>query len=153
MYVLMPAPHSRRSRSKPIGLPSAATASDSGVSKQNLVNQSGLAYFPPQRSNHSSAARCLPCASGLAYVRDAPASGHVMVKATKFFRKQAVKAERMARSVSDAEISQSFLSMAKAYRSQADVLKAEKLKAKKLKARKLKAKKLKAKKKSGKKRH
>jgi hypothetical protein len=83
---------------------------------------------------------------------DAPASGHVMVKATKFFRKQAVKAERMARSVSDAEISQSFLSMAKAYRSQADVLKAEKLKAKKLKAKKLKARKLKAKKKSGKKR-
>jgi hypothetical protein len=31
-----------------------------------------------------------------------------MVKETKFFRKQAAKAERMARSASDAEISQSF---------------------------------------------
>jgi hypothetical protein len=72
-----------------------------------------------------------------------------MVKETKFFRKQAVKAERMARSVSDAEISQRFLNMAKAYRSQADVLKAKKLKAKKLNA---KLKKRKAKKKSGKKR-
>ena len=79
-----------------------------------------------------------------------------MVKETKFFRKQAAKAERMARSVSDAEISERFLNMAKAYRSQADVLKAKKLKAKKLKAKKLKAKKpkvkkRKAKKKSGKK--
>jgi hypothetical protein len=75
-----------------------------------------------------------------------------MVKETKFFRKQAVKAERMARSVSDAEISQRFLNMAKAYRSQADVLKAKKLKAKKLNAKKPKLKKRKAKKKSGKKR-
>ena len=49
-----------------------------------------------------------------------------MVKEAKFFRKQAVKAERMARSTSDTEISQSFLNMAKAYRSQADVLKAKK---------------------------
>jgi len=47
-----------------------------------------------------------------------------MVKETKFFRKQADKAERMARSASDAEISQSFLNMAKAYRSQAETLKA-----------------------------
>ena len=54
-----------------------------------------------------------------------------MVKETKFLRKQAAKAERMARSVSDAEISQRFLSMAMAYRSQAAVLKAKKLKAKK----------------------
>jgi hypothetical protein len=54
-----------------------------------------------------------------------------MVKETKFLRKQAAKAERMARSVSDAEISQRFLNMAMAYRSQADVLKAKKLKAKK----------------------
>ena len=38
-----------------------------------------------------------------------------MVKEAKFFRKQAAKAERMARSASDAEISQSFLNMAKAY--------------------------------------
>jgi hypothetical protein len=40
----------------------------------------------------------------------------------------------MARTVSDTEISERFLNMAKAYRSQADVLKAKKLKAKKLKA-------------------
>jgi hypothetical protein len=59
-----------------------------------------------------------------------------MVKESKFFRKQAVRAERMARFTSDAEISERFLSMANAYRSQADVLKAKK----------------KAKKKSGKKR-
>jgi hypothetical protein len=128
------------------GGPFRSPSDDSQDSKQNLVNQSGLAYFPPQRSNHSSAAQCLPLRFGLCACADAPASGHVMVKATKFFRKQAVKAERMARSVSDTEISQSFLSMAKAYRSQADVLKAEKLKAKKLRAKKLKAKKLKAKK-------
>ena len=49
-----------------------------------------------------------------------------MVKETKFFRKQAAKAERMARSALDAEISQRFLNMAKANRSQADVLKAKK---------------------------
>ena len=54
-----------------------------------------------------------------------------MVKETKFFRKQAAKAEPMARSVSDAEISQRLLNMAMAYRSQAAVLKAKKLKAKK----------------------
>jgi hypothetical protein len=62
---------------------------------------------------------------------DALALGRAMVKETKFFRKQAAKAERMARSASDAEISQSFSNMATAYRSQADVLKAKKLKAKK----------------------
>jgi hypothetical protein len=49
-----------------------------------------------------------------------------MVKETKFFRRQAAKAERMARSALDVEISQSFLNMAKAYRSQVDVLKAKK---------------------------
>ena len=54
------------------------------------------------------------------------------MKESKFFRKQAEKAERTARAVSDAEMSQRFLSMAKAYRSQANVLKAkEKPKAKK----------------------
>jgi len=37
----------------------------------------------------------------------------------------------MALTVSDAEISERFLNMAKAYRSQADVLKSKKLKAKK----------------------
>jgi hypothetical protein len=56
----------------------------------------------------------------------APAVGDAMVKEAKFFRKQAAKAERMARAVSDAEICQQFLNMAKAYRSQADVLKAKK---------------------------
>ena len=53
-------------------------------------------------------------------------TGRAMVKETKFFRKQAAKAERMARAVSDPEISERFLNMAKAYRSQADVLKAKK---------------------------
>ena len=54
-----------------------------------------------------------------------------MVKGAKFFRKQAATAERIARTVSDAEISERFLSLAKAYRSQADVLKSKKLKTKK----------------------
>jgi hypothetical protein len=45
--------------------------------------------------------------------------------------KQAEKAERMGRAVSDAEISQSFMNMAKAYRSQADMLKTKKPMAKK----------------------
>jgi hypothetical protein len=49
-----------------------------------------------------------------------------MVKEAKFFRKQAAKAERMARTVADAEISERYLNMAKGYRSQADVLKAKK---------------------------
>jgi hypothetical protein len=57
--------------------------------------------------------------------------GRAMVKETKFFRKQAAKAERMARAVSDSEISERFLNMAKAYRSQADVLKAKKRSGKK----------------------
>jgi hypothetical protein len=48
-----------------------------------------------------------------------------MVRESKFFRKQAEKAERMARAVSDAEMSQRFLGMAKAYRSQANALKAK----------------------------
>src|SRR5258708_3943569 len=60
------------------------------------------------------------------YIPDALALGDAMVKEPKFFRKQAAKAERMARAVSDTEISQSFLNMAKAYRSQADALKAKK---------------------------
>jgi hypothetical protein len=54
-----------------------------------------------------------------------------MVKETKYFRKQAAKSERMARTASNIEISQSFLNMAKAYRSQADVLKAKKKSGKK----------------------
>jgi hypothetical protein len=59
------------------------------------------------------------------------ALGRTMAKETKFLRKQAAKAERMARSASDTEISQSFLNMAKAYRRQADVLKAKKKSTKK----------------------
>ena len=50
--------------------------------------------------------------------------GKTMVKETKFFRKQADKAERMARSATDVEISQRYLNMAQAYRSQAEILKA-----------------------------
>ena len=57
--------------------------------------------------------------------------GHAMVKEAKFFRKQADKAERMARATSDAVMSKNFLNMAKAYRSQADVLKAKKRSSKK----------------------
>jgi hypothetical protein len=57
-----------------------------------------------------------------------------MVKETKFFRKQADKAERMARAASDTEISERFLSMAKAYRSQADALKAKRKSSKKQRA-------------------
>src|SRR5258707_4979530 len=65
------------------------------------------------------------------YIPDALALGDAMVKEPKFCRKQAAKAERMARTVSDTEISQSFLNMAKAYRSQADMLKTKKLKTRK----------------------
>jgi hypothetical protein len=54
-----------------------------------------------------------------------------MVKETKSFRKQAAKAERMAQAASDPEISQRLLTMARAYRSQADVLKAKKKSGKK----------------------
>jgi hypothetical protein len=50
----------------------------------------------------------------------------MMVKETKFFRKQADKAEHMARSTTDLEISQRYQNMARAYRTQADVLKAKK---------------------------
>ncbi|WP_027583985.1 hypothetical protein [Bradyrhizobium sp. Ai1a-2] len=53
------------------------------------------------------------------------------MKEAKQFRKQAKRAKRIALAVSDAEISETFLNLAKAYRSQADVLKAkEKLKPK-----------------------
>jgi len=54
-----------------------------------------------------------------------------MVKETKFFRKQADKAERMARSASDDDISQRYLNMSRAYRTQANILKAKKKTAKK----------------------
>jgi len=59
-----------------------------------------------------------------------------MVTKSKFLRKQGVKAERAARLAADTENSEEFLALAKAYRSQPDVLKAKKLNAKKLKANK-----------------
>jgi hypothetical protein len=59
-----------------------------------------------------------------------------MIKATKFFRKQADRAERMARAVSDEETAQNLSSLAQAYRSQADVLKKSKLAKNKLKKQK-----------------
>jgi hypothetical protein len=46
-----------------------------------------------------------------------------MVKEVKFFRRQAEKAERMARATSDEESSRNLVNLALAYRSQADVLK------------------------------
>ena len=46
-----------------------------------------------------------------------------MVKESKFLRKQAERAERMALVTSDDEASRSLLNLASAYRSQADVLK------------------------------
>ena len=55
---------------------------------------------------------------------DALALGRAMVKEAKFFPEAGG-----ARSTSDPEISQSFLNMAKAYRSQADLLKMAKKKA------------------------
>jgi hypothetical protein len=49
----------------------------------------------------------------------------------KKFRKQAKRVERIALAFSDAEMTETFLNLAKAYRRQADVLKAkEKLKTK-----------------------
>ena len=50
------------------------------------------------------------------------------VKETKFFRKQAEKAERMALAASDQEVSQNLANLALAYRSQADALKQAKQK-------------------------
>jgi hypothetical protein len=46
-----------------------------------------------------------------------------MVKETKFFRKQAAKAERAANQTLDPEVSAGLRAMALAYRSQADALK------------------------------
>ena len=66
-----------------------------------------------------------------------------MIKETKFFRKQADKAERMARAISDEETSQNLSNLAQAYRSQADALKKSKLQKSKLKKNKLKQNKLK----------
>ena len=60
--------------------------------------------------------------------------GGAMVKESKFFRKQADKAERKAQAASDTEISQSFANLAKAYRSQAEALKAKRKSGKKRRA-------------------
>jgi hypothetical protein len=49
-----------------------------------------------------------------------------MVKERNFFRKQAKKAELMARGSTDAEVAQGFANLARAYRSQADTLKGKK---------------------------
>jgi hypothetical protein len=49
-----------------------------------------------------------------------------MAKDAKLFRKQAAKAERVARSISDAEVSQDLNNLAEAYRRQADALKKSK---------------------------
>jgi hypothetical protein len=49
-----------------------------------------------------------------------------MVKEAKFFRKQAEKAERMSRALSDTEGAQNLHALARAYRSQADMLKKSK---------------------------
>jgi hypothetical protein len=51
-----------------------------------------------------------------------------MVKPTKFFKKQAERAQRMALATTDTEASENFLSLALAYRSQADALKKSKKK-------------------------
>jgi hypothetical protein len=55
-----------------------------------------------------------------------------MVKETKFFRKQADRAERMARSASDGEVSERYQNLARAYRTQGEILKAKKKAAKKV---------------------
>jgi len=52
-----------------------------------------------------------------------------MVKEAKFLRRQAEKAERMARAISDVETSETLSNLAKAYRSQAEVLRMAKKKA------------------------
>jgi hypothetical protein len=49
-----------------------------------------------------------------------------MSKARKFLRKQADKAELIARGSTDVEIAQNFANLARAYRSQADAMKSKK---------------------------
>ena len=49
-----------------------------------------------------------------------------MVKEVKFLRKQANKAERMAQSANEPEITRNYLSMARGFRTQAEILKAKK---------------------------
>jgi hypothetical protein len=63
----------------------------------------------------------------LMFIRGA---GCAMAKATNL-RKQADKAERRARVTADAEVSESLLHLARAYRTQADVLKAKRKQEKK----------------------
>jgi hypothetical protein len=63
-----------------------------------------------------------------------------MIKESKFFRKQAEKAERMARATADEEVSRNLTNLAMAYRSQADALKRNKLKKQSGKKFQLKAK-------------
>jgi hypothetical protein len=53
-----------------------------------------------------------------------------MVKATKFLRRQAVKAELAALATGDEQTSRELISLATAYRAQADVLKQKKKKSK-----------------------
>jgi hypothetical protein len=52
--------------------------------------------------------------------------GAQLMKEAKFFRKQAEKAERLAQETADEEAALSLSNLAKAYRSQADVLKKNK---------------------------
>jgi hypothetical protein len=59
----------------------------------------------------------------LMFIRGA---GSAMAKETKFLRKQADKAERRARVTADAEVSENLLNLARAYRTQADVMKKRK---------------------------
>ena len=47
------------------------------------------------------------------------------MKPIKYLRKQASKAEAAAQRVSEEEMSESFLALARAYRSQAEILKAK----------------------------
>ncbi|GIQ73165.1 hypothetical protein ACE103_20370 [Bradyrhizobium sp. ma5] len=54
-----------------------------------------------------------------------------MVKETKSLRKQADKAERAARAISDSEAAESLLALARAFRSQAEVITAKKKSGKK----------------------
>jgi hypothetical protein len=49
-----------------------------------------------------------------------------MVKAKKFLRKQGKKAELMARGSADPDFAETFASLARAYRSQAEALKTKK---------------------------
>jgi hypothetical protein len=49
-----------------------------------------------------------------------------MVKEAKYFRKQAEKAERLSRALSDGEGAENLHALSQAYRSQADMLKKSK---------------------------